>query len=287
MKNLFAYLGERFPSVNMMLFAIMYLAVHSATEIEFDFGWRFWLGILAIVSFFFRLRVMDEIKDYDVDAVNHPQRVLQSGRITLRTLIALSAALTLTEVAWSYAHGPRALLAWACAFGYALLMRYEFFVGEWLRERLVVYAFSHMLIMPLVIAWLWLAWRDEATAVMALLMGLSLLAGFTFELARKTHAPAAERAGIETYSSLLGVRRASSLILLVLWASVVTQALLFWALAVPWWGFAVALACAAWVTVSYRQSLATAQERGFRGSERASSVYMLASYVVLIVGVGW
>ncbi len=87
MPRLLAYLQERFPPVNMMLFAILHLAVYSATEVERSFGPVFWLGILATISFFFRLRVMDEIKDYDLDAVNHPQRVLQSGGVTLGFLI--------------------------------------------------------------------------------------------------------------------------------------------------------------------------------------------------------
>ena len=283
MNRLPAYLQERFPPVNMALFGVLHLAVYSATEVERSFGALFWLGILATISFFFRLRVMDEIKDYDVDAAHHPQRVLQSGGVTLGFLMGLSAVLTLSELWWSYLHGSQTLLLWGVAFGYALLMRYEFFVGKWLRQRLVLYAFSHMLIMPLVIAWLWFAWRDAATLVLGLLMLLGLLAGFVFELARKTHAPPAERPGIDTYSSLLGVPQAVSFILVTLWLSVLVQALLFWQLALPWWTYVLALACAVWVSVAYRESLASRVEVKFRKAELATSVYMLSSYLVLII----
>ncbi len=283
MTRLPAYLQERFPPVNMALFAILHLAVYSATEVVRDFGPIFWLGVLATISFFFRLRVMDEIKDYDIDAFNHPERVLQSGGVTLGSLIGLSAVLTLSEVWWSYVHGWQTLLFWGLAFGYALLMRYEFFVGDWLRRRLVLYAFSHMLIMPMVIAWLWFAWREDATPVLGLLMLLSLLAGFVFELARKTHASMAERAGIDTYSSLLGVPRAVGFILVLLWSSALVQGLLFWQLALPWWTYVLALACAVWVSVAYRQGLASMAEGKFRKAELATSAYMLASYLVLIV----
>ena len=41
-------------------------------------------------------------------------------------------------------------------------MRYEFFAPAWLRARLLLYAGTHMLIMPLVIGWLWLAYVPAA-----------------------------------------------------------------------------------------------------------------------------
>ncbi len=59
------------------------------------------LGALATVSFFFRLRVFDEEKDYALDAVNHPQRVLQTGRVTLPPLRALAWVGAALELVWS------------------------------------------------------------------------------------------------------------------------------------------------------------------------------------------
>lgn len=279
-----AYMQERFPPVNMMLFAILFMAVYSVAEQHWTADLSLAGGILATISFFFRLRVMDEIKDYAQDAVNHPQRVLQSGGISLSFLMSFSALLSFSEISWSYLRGGWCLTFWLIAVGYAFLMRYEFFVGAWLRKRLVLYAFSHMLIMPLVIAWLWFAWQSTYSHVLLLLMLLSLLGGFVFELARKTHAAAAERSGIDTYSLLLGSKRAVMLILMVLFAGLAAQLLLFVALHLPFWAYAVAVICALWVTLTYRRALKQDEEKHFRKAELASSVYMLASYLVLIVG---
>lgn len=279
-----AYLQERFPPVNMMLFAILFVAVYSVAEQQWTADLSLAGGILATISFFFRLRVMDEIKDYAQDAVNHPQRVLQSGGISLSFLMGFSALLSLSEISWSYLRGGWCLTFWLIAVGYAFLMRYEFFVGAWLRKRLVLYALSHMLIMPLVVAWLWFAWQSAFSPVLLLLMLLSLLGGFVFELARKTHAATAERPGIDTYSSLLGSKRAVMLVLATLLLGLLAQCLLFLQLQLPFWSYALAVACALWVALTYRQALASTNEKHFRKAELASSVYMLASYLVLIVG---
>lgn len=283
-KQLGAYLLERFPPVNMMLFAILFMAVYSVAVQRWTANISLAGGILATISFFFRLRVMDEIKDYAQDAVNHPQRVLQSGGISLRFLMGSSALLSLSEIGWSYLRGGWCLVFWLLAVAYAFLMRYEFFAGAWLRKRLVLYAFSHMLIMPLVIAWLWFAWKSTFSPVLLLLMLLSFLGGFVFELARKTHAAAAERPGIDTYSSLLGSKKAVMLILGVLFAGLAAQLGLFVVLDLPLWAYALAGTCALWVTFAYWQALQTHDEKHFRKAELASSVYMLASYLVLIVG---
>ena len=97
LKNLAAYLQERFPFVNMALFAILFATVFtvagrasagSAGPLP-PFGPGEVVGMLAAISFFFRLRVFDEIKDYASDAVLYPQRVLQSGRVSLQQLQVL------------------------------------------------------------------------------------------------------------------------------------------------------------------------------------------------------
>ena len=155
--NLGAYLQERFAPVNMGLFVVLLGTVRGVASVAGDGPHRpeNWtlvvLGALATVSFFFRLRIFNEEKDFALDAINHPQRVLQTGRVTLpqlRTLAWVGAAL---EAGWSAAHGPATFLLWSIALAYSLLMRAKFGVGCGLRARLVLYALSHMLIMPLVI----------------------------------------------------------------------------------------------------------------------------------------
>ncbi|TGE06645.1 UbiA prenyltransferase family protein [Hymenobacter fodinae] len=222
-----AYLQERFPPVNMALFAIVFLAVRAmavAAGGAAGFGWREAVGIGASISFFYRLRVFDEYKDYASDAEHHPQRVLQTGRVTLRQLGVVAALGSVGELLWSAAMGPLAVVGWGLATGYSLLMRYEFGVGHWLRPRLLLYAATHLFVMPLVILWLWwaLTGAGHLPPVFGLLAALSLLGGLAFEIARKIRP--VEVPGLDSYSRALGYGGAILAVLVVLLAGVLVQA---------------------------------------------------------------
>jgi hypothetical protein len=284
--NFWAYLRQRFPPVNMALFAVLFCTVWSVAGTVGKglpaFGWSEGLGIAATICFFFRLRVFDEIKDFALDARNHPQRVLQRGLVTLPQLRALAWAGAGLELVWSATRGGWALLGWALALAYSLAMRYEFGAPAWLRARLVQYALTHMLIMPLVIAWLWLAYVPHGHAKLLLLMLLSLLGGFAFELARKTHAPAAERPTVESYSQVLGLQGAVTGVVLVLLGGVAVQGWLLHLLAAPAWPYAVLGGLLVLTLGVYARALRRPEEAWFRRAEVLVSLFMLCSYLSLI-----
>jgi len=297
-KNLTAYLQERFPFVNMALFAILFATVftvagHATARPKGSlppFGPGEWLGMVATISFFFRLRVFDEIKDYASDAVLYPQRVLQSGRVSLRELQGLAWGGAVLELAWSLYQGWPAALAWLLTLAYSLLMRYEFGVPAWLRARLLLYAVSHMLIMPLVISWLWLAYASEPlfwSAGGVLLALLSLLGGFAFELARKIKTPAAERNGVDSYSKTLGYGGAIGVTVLVLLGNAVVQARLFWQLETGHWPFYLLAGLLLLTVATYTVALLRPQEKLVRGAELLVSLAMLVSYVAVIASLRW
>ena len=290
-KNLPAYFAERFPAINMALFAILFVTVYSAASYfagfseAAAFGWKEAGGVLATISFFFRLRVFDEIKDYDLDALNHPQRVLQSGRVSLKQLVSLSIAGSLLEISWSLWVGFPTLLCWLAAAGYSLLMRYEFFVGSFLKKRLVLYAFTHMLVMPLIILWVWSAYAPayEISRAYFILGALSLLAGFSFELARKIHTRSAERELVDSYSKSLGFQASIIAVLLVLLGGVFTQTYLLNLLqAAPWTYYLIGALYLATLCL-YIYSIIRPNEKMLRAAEKLVSLFMLASYLSLII----
>lgn len=215
MNNFRDYLLERFAPANWLLFFIMYLAVHHYAAAQYlsappALRWLQLVDFLAVLSFFFKLRVMDEHKDYQKDLVNYPDRVLQSGKVTLKQLRSIAYAGTVFEAAWSAYLGSTTLLIYLITLGYALLMRKEFFVGEWLEKRLVVYAFTHMLIMPLVIFWI-ASMGTPGNILSPEIAGMAAAAffyGFAFEVARKIWSAEEERAEIDSYSRRLGMKGA-------------------------------------------------------------------------------
>jgi 4-hydroxybenzoate polyprenyltransferase len=249
-------------------------------------GWGEIVGMAATISFFFRLRVFDEIKDFASDAVLHPGRVLQSGRVTLAPLRVLAWTGAVLEVGWSASRGLPAVLGWAALLGYSLLMRYEFGAPAWLRARLLLYAFTHMLVMPLVIGWLWLAYAPAARfgpGGGGLLALLSLLGGFAFELARKIRTPVAERAGVDSYSRSLGYGAAVAAVLAVLLASAGVQAQLLARLGAGWGAFGLLAALLLTTVVAYGTALARPREALVRAAEKLVSLALLMSYVAVIV----
>jgi 4-hydroxybenzoate polyprenyltransferase len=168
----------------------------------------------ALWAYFLLLRVFDEHKDYELDLRNHPHRVLQSGQVTLAHLKLVGAVAAAVQLGDSILidHGiGRVTAIWALLMVWTLLMLKEFFV-EWPPSRFVLYAFMHMISMPLTLLWL----AQAGAGAHALTPGVRLLAllggliGAVLEVGRKFRAPEHERDTIDTYTRQLGVVGASA-----------------------------------------------------------------------------
>lgn len=287
-KHLYAYSKERFPAVNMALFAILFTTVMCIASYTMDkavqFGVNEILGCLAVISFFFRLRVFDEIKDYDIDMINHPNRVLQTGRITIKDLWTVSIALGVIEIGWSLLNGVETLVAWTGVLAFAVLMRYEFFVGKFLKKYLFIYAVSHMMIMPLVICWVWSAYTDVSFNYnLLLLSSLSVISGFAFEIARKIKLKGDERNSVDSYSKIVGYTNAIFLVLFILLIGVLDQFALLRSLNARLWPFLLIGALYIVIALLYMWAIIQPRREKLKFSELMVSLFMLFSYVSIII----
>src|SRR3954454_3647791 len=132
-RRLFAYLAERFP---LLGHGVLIAAYYSSNQflartltrpgepMHYDVSTV--LGMLTLLCFFFHLRVFDEHKDYAEDCVHYPQRILQSGLITLWDLKILGGIAIGIEVVLSVLRGPGTFMAWLAAFLFSVLMLKEF-----------------------------------------------------------------------------------------------------------------------------------------------------------------
>lgn len=225
-RNFAAYLNERFPPIANVLLILTYyssnqfLAVALTTPgpvMHYD-RWSF-LGMLMLVSFFFHIRVFDEHKDYEEDCRHYPDRVLQRGLITLRHLKIAGAIAIAIEVTLCALRGPQALAAWAIAFGFSLLMLREFFVPRLLKRHFLLYATSHMLIMPLlsllVFSFATTKWPWEAPPWFWVYAFVGFFVTFNWEVSRKIRAPEQEIDGVESYTKIFGTFGAAYVVLLI------------------------------------------------------------------------
>jgi hypothetical protein len=286
-----SWLRERFPARNALLFAVFYatallVARAGTTSGAVSLAWSDLPGYLALWSFFLTLRIADEHKDFDADAVAHPERVLQRGLVTLRQLEVVGAAALLVQAAVSLATDGRVgpvTTCWLITLAWCALMTREFFVREWLRRHLLVYAVSHMLVMPL--ATFWVATMAAPTAVHSravwVLAALSFLAGLAVEIARKIRPPELEHPLADSYTQALGVTAASAVLLGVVVATTAVALLLTVIVGTAGTGtiagLGAALALSAAVLVVFRQ------RPTLRAAKRAEAVVGMAALTTHLV----
>lgn len=221
-----AYLGERFPILAHGVLVLCYFSSNSALASVLvypgqpvEYGAASAMGVTVLFCFFLHLRVFDEHKDYAEDVEHHADRVLQRGLITLRHLKIIGAAAIGTELLLSAVRGPATVVSLLVALAFSLMMLKEFFARSWLKRHFLVYALSHMLVMPLLAGvvfgfsterYFWTApWPYWVFAAAGFLVGLG------WEISRKIRAPEDEVEGVDTYTGKLGTHGATYVLLLV------------------------------------------------------------------------
>ncbi|HUH85406.1 MAG TPA: UbiA family prenyltransferase [Stellaceae bacterium] len=229
-ERLWIYQRERFPlgktGVLLAVFSAASVSVSAHLSGRALPGLATFAGAWAVaVIFFFQLRACDEIKDREDDRRFRPERPIPRGLVSLRLIVGLGFAGVPIAAAIAAALAPALLAPLALVWLWLALMTAEFFVPDWLKRRPFLYLVSHMAIMPLIdlfeTACEWLRRGGAVAAGLLWFLGLSFANGCVIELGRKVWAPENERPGVETYSGLLGPRRAAWL-----WAAAASIAFL-------------------------------------------------------------
>ena len=162
--------------------------------------------------FFLQLRIADEFKDFEEDLRCRPYRPVQRGLVSLRELAVLGALTAVVQLGLALWLDPYLVIVLAVVWVYLALMSKEFFVGEWLKRRPILYMVSHMAIMPLVdfyaTACDWLPARKEPGTGLLWFLAVSYFNGLVIEMGRKIRGPKEEEEGVNTYSALWGRRNA-------------------------------------------------------------------------------
>lgn len=298
-RRIVAWMNERFPFANALLFFVVYLTsatvARSALEQEIQFSLMDLLVCVITWSFFLVIRIFDEHKDYALDVLNHPKRVLQSGLITLNHLKLLAVISIAVQLVFSvYTDGftlGAATLSWLILFVYLSLMGVEFFCGEWLEKRLALYAFTHMMIMPLIVFWLAnLAvpsanLTDALTTPLFVMMLLAFVSGFCFEIARKTRGPEEERDTVDSYSRIFGTKGSAYVVMALIAAMLVCQILLLNSMQITHlWVYSLVLLATFALAIKQVFSFVSAPSLKAREkNEAVIAINMLIGYLVVIV----
>lgn len=259
------------------------------------------LGALTLFCTFFHLRVFDEHKDYDEDCAHYPDRVLQRGLINLTHLkiaggIAIGLELICAAI-WMPLGKPAPLLAVLATLGFSLLMLKEFFVRDWLKKHFLVYAISHMMIMPLLAMVVFSFTTGEYFWTAPGWFWLYAFVGFfvtlNWEISRKIRSPDQEIEGVESYTKIFGTYGAAHAVLIVRVIDTLMVALVGWYLNASIW-FYVALIVLFCVCLSgYFRYLQNNNAKNAKRMETWAGMYIIAFDLILAFelirshGVSW
>ena len=190
--------------------------------------WYKFLPLFIIIfMFFFQLRITDEFKDYEEDLKYRPYRPVQRGVISLKALGKIGIATIIIQIILAHVINPKLIYFMLLVWFYMFLMTKEFFIKNWLTERILIYALSHVVIMIFItlvivkgtgyileshfLETLYLSVEKYGKNIfigLIPLFALNYLNGIVLEIGRKTRRTDEEEHGVQTYSKLWGKKKA-------------------------------------------------------------------------------
>ncbi len=215
------FLRERHEPLGISLMVAAFFAANTVMAWPADGreppDWaRLVAGYALIWLCFLHMRLFDEVKDYAVDREFNPERPLARGLIGLGEFGVGTLLCILTEGVIAAFLGWGVFVSYVFLLCFTLLMRMEFFVGDWMRPKLELYAITHTFSASM----LGLLIHAVATgrqpaqadgAFLAVALGNWFVFN-VFEFGRKTFGRDEEREGVESYSNRLSPAGAVALL---------------------------------------------------------------------------
>lgn len=243
------YQKERFPFLahGVLIAAFSFSAVSYSRICRGEPGFIntvvFLAGIFTTITLFFLVRIFDEFKDKEDDALYRKYLPVPRGLISFSELRTLGIIAVILQVIVNIVVFPKMLILYAVVMGYLLLMGKEFFVSEWLKKRQMLYVISHMFIIPLVDIYAsgmdWLLAGVAAPVGLLFFFGVSYMNGIVLEFGRKIRPAEKEEPGVVTYSALYGPRRAAWYWILTLFITLAFSMAASWYAGFSWIAYAV------------------------------------------------
>ncbi|MGB7932587.1 MAG: UbiA family prenyltransferase [Gammaproteobacteria bacterium] len=211
------YFSERFPPLQhgvliaAFTFGVLTYTARVASTYHPPAGTGFVVAFATAFLLILQLRILDEFKDFEEDARWRPYRPVPRGLVSLHSLRLLWFIAAALEVAGALLLDAHLLWGLLVIWSYSGLMGVEFFIPRWLKSQPLVYMLSHIVIVPMIAAYMaachWLPLNLGAPDL-GWLLASSYFTFCVIEVGRKIRSPADEEHGVETYSELWGVRGA-------------------------------------------------------------------------------
>ena len=238
-KRVFLYCNERFPPVAYtILVGLFFWSAMIVYSLDPQRQMA-WLGGGVMWLVFFHLRIFDEFKDFHADRWAYPERALSRGSVTLSILGRLGVGAILVEAILAVLIGPMALGLWTGTLIFSVLMRFEFGLGIWLEKRMLLYAITHNPIVACLALFAWGCTGEDWQERNIWYVLFISIASFAFEIARKTNQAHEEQEGVDSYSSVYGLRAVLWLLRGAIVLSMVCSAMVLLSLTASLWGWGI------------------------------------------------
>lgn len=204
--RLHQYLVERFSLYAVLVLGlahVYFLMRISGGSIKIT---QYISAIVIYLGFLIVMRFLDEFKDKDHDDEYYADRPVQRGLITLKELsLASYWVMLLLLIVTILTLNTLTYLLFVICCVYLYLMRKEFFIRKYLRQRLMQYLVLHQVfsvfLSALIISIFGVSPLSERGAWVVAISTLMIL---SIEIARKVRAPGEENRSKDTYSAYLG-----------------------------------------------------------------------------------
>ena len=281
---------ERFEPIShltmILVFIIAHILVARASMNLVATPMNFIILLIGVIAFYFKLRLYDEVKDYDLDVVINKTRPLPRGLLNHKDMYRGMIVCISIEAVCFALMGRESFVSITIAILYSLLMYKEFFIAEKIRPYLTTYALVHTIVTTLLsfaifsfLTRLTILEVIQTPSFLSFAMANWLLFNI-FEFGRKTFASSEERQSVDTYSSLFGRTGAVTL--------VASQAIITFYLATTlpgtyittlFWGLGSLLFTLVILSMHYVFADSTKTAKRYR---LFSSVYIVIYYLILI-----
>ena len=215
------YQKERFP-LGILLVTTSAVLLSTAAVLQ-GLGypeipwWKYAALGVAGLSFMLHTRIIDELRDKEVDDLHHPERPLQRGLITVQELTRLGYANGGIFISIHVALDPLSGVLSAGLLLYSIIARYEVGPLAWLKPRFWLYNLVMLFQMVLL---QWIAYAaltksvDWPNAIWSHGWGILALSA-QLEVARKCLPPEEETSYRDSYSSRIGPKGSAVLVFLL------------------------------------------------------------------------
>lgn len=205
---------ERFEPLSHLTMIIVFvfthlLVIHASKATSTNYISNLFL-LVGVIAFYFKLRLYDEVKDYELDVVINKTRPLPRGLLTHKDMYRGMVVCIAIEIFCFSLQGWQSFLSIIVAIIYSIIMYKEFFIAEKIRPYLTTYALIHTIVTTLLsfaifsfVAKISLLEIIQDPSLLSFALANWLLFNI-FEFGRKTFASSEERPNVDTYSSLFG-----------------------------------------------------------------------------------